>query len=106
MSPGCGAVTRNVCGFPLEICVPLPPPPSRIFMCNMKVKRVKDDDEVLKYGENCLHFIPSGRRRHWYVRTDTKEALKEWKGVFKVRTLVFEGRWQGLLLARVNPATP
>jgi hypothetical protein len=53
-------------------------------MCNMKVKKVKEADDVAKYGEHCLHFKPEGRRRHWYVRMPDAASLKEWKGVFKV----------------------
>ncbi len=74
-SPSCG---------PAGACSRAPRDCSRIFMCNMKVKKVKDEDEVLKYGQHCLHFKPEGRRRHWYVRMPDAESLKEWKGVFKV----------------------
>ena len=76
---------------------------SRIYLCNMKVKRVKDEGDVKKYGELCLHLKPSGRRRQWYIRADTPEELKAWKGVFKVKNGAARGgglaqRWPPSLI--------
>lgn len=58
-------------------------PRGRIHLCNMQVKRVKDAEDVVKYGAHCLKLKPSGRRRTWYIRCPDAAAQKQWKATFK-----------------------
>lgn len=58
-------------------------PKGKISMCNIKVKKMKKEEEVKEFGEHAMTFKPDGRRRQWYVRAADAETLKAWKSAFK-----------------------
>lgn len=61
-----------------------------IAPCGYRVKTLDKEEEKKEFGENAFMLKPYGRRRKWYIRTDTTgtdeeraELRKEWVGVFQ-----------------------
>lgn len=58
--------------------------------CGYRVKKLDKEEEKKEFGEFAFMLKPYGRRRKWYIRTDTEgsaeekeELRKEWVGVFQ-----------------------
>lgn len=51
--------------------------------CGYKVKALNKEEEVKEFGDNAFMLKPYGRRRHWYLRTETPEERKKWMAAMK-----------------------
>lgn len=54
----------------------------KVETCGYKPIRLTKEEDIKKFGENCIQLKPRGRRRNWYIRFDNAEDAEAWEAVF------------------------